>query len=539
MKKEEASDGSRAPILPVIREIWGLFREDRGLLLFVLLVNLLGAALTGIGDPLSLKLLIDSLSRSDKSFFLVLTGVMILVYTSFRLVNYVSDLYSQKLRNRLCQRLVLQLMEKVFRLPYQRLINKEREYFIARCYDEPVKVMEAVRLIVDLFASLAIATCATAVCLFISWKVSLIVSLIVPVLVLLSRRFGSKIREISLHETESEAQLREGLGRSIDSYKNVRLLGRRSYVLDVSDRLLDVFLRRTYRRHHQAALFRTWSDTFLSSAETTVMIVAGFQVLQGSLTIGGLFGFISAYWRVVNAFHSLGSLVPAIAEVGAQLQRIQEIREAPEVVAERSRGGKKWSLRNLSVGYGEGPAVIDAFDFEWSPGERVLITGANGSGKSTIAHVLAGFLEARDGMTHLPGIAATSAVLSPPAFLPGTLQDNLGHASDESQMQNLLNRFGLSDKLAQDPISFSDGEKKKAQIIMALLKDAESYIFDEPLANVDQESKEVIMNEILGRTEKRGLIVIMHGDERYRASFDRVLDLGPGIRAHSSESRSA
>ena len=61
---------------------------------------------------------------------------------------------------------------------------------------------------------------------------------------------------------------------------------------------------------------------------------------------------------------------------------------------------------------------------------------------------------------------------------------------------------------------------------MTLTKDADYYVLDEPLANVDPASKDLVMDRILERTDGKGLIVVMHGDERYHRRFDRCVDLG-------------
>jgi ATP-binding cassette, subfamily B, bacterial len=511
-----------------VKECFVLLGPDRRLLAFVLGVNLVGAALTGIGDPLALKLMIDSLSRSDVRFFLVLTGLMILIYTSYRLLSLLSNLYSQKLRNRLCERLVTSLIQKFYRIPYQEVQAQGRGYFVARLYEEPVKVMMAVSLVVDLFSTVAISLCAMTVCLVLSWRVSLIVSLIVPVLVILSRRYGKKIRSRSLEETENEAQLREGLGRAVESYKNVRLFGLHEKVYRRFDGLLQSLLGSTYRRYKQSATYSTLSGILLSTAETVVMIVAGFQVLAGRLSLGGLFGFVSAYWRVVSSFQTLTGLIPTFATLGAQLDRVQEIKEFPEGAGEGPERTRRWSLRGLSFGY-QGSPILEDFDFRWNPGESILVVGANGSGKSTLAHLLTGFLEAQAGESKIPGMSQTSALLSPCAFIPGSLADNLEHASrfegGAVRARELLATFGLDEKQDRDPASFSDGEKKKAQIIMTLVKDATFYLFDEPLASVDPESKDRIMDAIFARTAGRGLIVILHGDDQFRGRFDRVVDL--------------
>jgi ABC-type multidrug transport system ATPase subunit len=123
-----------------------------------------------------------------------------------------------------------------------------------------------------------------------------------------------------------------------------------------------------------------------------------------------------------------------------------------------------------------------------------------------------------------------SALLTPFDFIPGTVLDNVNCNAllpeRREILELLLRRFELDGKEDQDPVSLSDGEKRKLQIIMTLLKDADFYVFDEPLANVDSASCNKVMTEILAHTKGKGLIVVMHGGERYRDIFDREFHFG-------------
>ena len=60
---------------------------------------------------------------------------------------------------------------------------------------------------------------------------------------------------------------------------------------------------------------------------------------------------------------------------------------------------------------------------------------------------------------------------------------------------------------------------------MSLLKDADFCVFDEPLASVDPESKDRVIEAILAGTEGKGLLVVLHGDDQYRPRFDREVSL--------------
>lgn len=515
-------------VVQAIGESLALMRAERLLLSYVLAVTVLAAAATGICDPLSFKLLIDSLARRNPRFFLLLSACLLALYTLLRLLTYASDLCAEKLRNRLCRELTTRLAMRFYDLPYHQVSGHEKGYFISRLYDEPLKVTEAVNLTVQFVGSAATCLCAAAVCLALSWQVSLIVSIVVPLFVVLANHFAAKIRQTSLAESEAEASLRENLGRAVDSYKSVRLFGLRPQVACRLDQLLRRSLDASYLRLRHSARFKGLSGGFLACAETAVLVGAGFQVLRGALSIGGLFAFVSAYWRVANSFHSLAGLVPSYTRVAAQLERIREIEAAAVRPPCSDLGLRRLIVRDLAFAH-RGRPLLEGLDLDWESGEKLLVIGPNGCGKSTLAHILTGFLEVPDGGLVLPGLARISALLTPFGFIPGSLRENLSgeqlSARRRFLLQRLVTQFGLGSALDRDPVSLSEGEKKKAQVVMALAKEADFYIFDEPLASVDAQSKDAIMDAIFSVTEGRNLLVILHGDDQYRWRFDRVIDL--------------
>lgn len=85
--------------------------------------------------------------------------------------------------------------------------------------------------------------------------------------------------------------------------------------------------------------------------------------------------------------------------------------------------------------------------------------------------------------------------------------------------------LGLTDCLEKDPSELSAGQRKRLEILMVLLKAADLYVVDEPLAGIDVGSKEGVMQAIMASTKGKILLVIMHGDSEFYDHFDRVLDL--------------
>jgi ABC-type Mn2+/Zn2+ transport system ATPase subunit len=140
-------------------------------------------------------------------------------------------------------------------------------------------------------------------------------------------------------------------------------------------------------------------------------------------------------------------------------------------------------------------------------------------------------LPALNSKVFIPSQNNVSALLPPLNFFRGTLAEHLRleqlNAEQLKQVNAMLIDFNLFDKLDRDPHDFSEGEKRKAMIALALIKPAELYLFDEPLAAVDIESKHSIMCWIQRMTTGKTLLMVLHGDEEFHPQFDRVIQLNP------------
>jgi len=96
----------------------------------------------------------------------------------------------------------------------------------------------------------------------------------------------------------------------------------------------------------------------------------------------------------------------------------------------------------------------------------------------------------------------------------------------------LLSEFRLRDQAVLDAFAdeLSAGQQQKLALSLALSKSADLYIIDEPLANLDPESRDTAINLILERTKEKNLILVMHGAEEYHNLVDRVIRMEPQIQ---------
>jgi len=496
---------------------------------WVLLLGLILHAIFALTDPLIMKLLIDEglIQRNFKLFGLF--AVMVVLFGAVtRGAFFFHELQAQKLRSKLSESLTVRMLRSYFELPYSEIVKSDTGYFVSRLYDEPTVVAQGIgTTFIGLCISVATLVVGFAVSVYLTWKITLLLSLIVPALFYLSSLFSPKIQAASENENEAQARLREILGRSVDSYKTVRVFGLYPSVQQRVLQHLQRYLGVSYGRIKTSGTYQTWSAICLSLAEALVLVAAGYEVVAGKLTIGGLFAFMSSFWKVIGSAKEVMTQVPELSRLNGCIGRLTEFEKQARLV-ERS-DSKSIELRNVNFRY-NAKNVLESLSLRIGTPERVLIVGPNGSGKTTLGHLMAGFLDPSDGAIRVPRLERISAMLAPFYFAPGTLKDNVNYdeltEEKRSLFWELVRRLGLEFKVEADASSeLSEGEKKKCQIVMTLLKDAEIYVFDEPLANIDVESRDAIMQTQLEHTRGKTLISIMHGDEKYHGLFERVVAL--------------
>ena len=515
-----------------IREGLRLVAPHKALTSIVLAIQLLSAAVYGVLDPLLLTLTIDSLTAGEVKTFVLLVAATIAVGTVVKGLTYASAVAVRRLSNAITGDLVAEAFDALTRAPRAEVAAKEKGYLVSRVYDEPARVAAVAELLIAFLSSGLLAIGALVVCLYLAWEVALVLAIVVPGLIVLSRHYGSRISRETVQGTEEEAHLRGGLGRTIESHETVRVFGLEGLVRDRVRSLLDVLLATLYRRTQHAGALNTLSALSLSYAETAVLVGAGVQVLRGALSVGGLFGFTSAFWRVVNATNKVVGLLPTAATMIGQYERVDAFARTPPAPAAPPPGDSDvvFEAHGVSFGYGGDPVVED-LSLRVRRGERVLLQGPNGSGKSTVGRIIAGLYPPDEGRVAVVGLDRVSAAILPFGFAPGTLRDNLDldrrRVSERARADRLLREFGLMRYLDVDPAALSQGEQRKAQVLMALLKPADLYVLDEPLANVDAESRPTVVSAILDAVGDAALVAALHGDDVYHIDFDRTIHLGP------------
>ncbi len=298
-------------------------------------------------------------------------------------------------------------------------------------------------------------------------------------------------------------------------------------------------------------------------ALAAVLVLGGWQVMEGQLTLGALVAFQILLAQFQQPVEDLVNLGGSLQEVHAELLRLDDVLLAGDGVAPAeplapeaaqrlaSSPGEPLVLRNVTFGYSPvDPPLIEEFHCTIAPGQWVALVGRSGSGKSTVAKLAAGLYEPFAGsvtlgerpLTEIPrGERAqrVSWVDQSINLFAGTIRENLTLWNDSPDDQRLLEALetaaavavverlpgGLSAQVDEAGRNLSGGELQRLELARALAWDPEILILDEASSALDAETEDIVFQRL--RARGKSCLVIAHRLSTIR-DCDEILVLDAG-----------
>lgn len=511
-----------------MKAFWAILGKRRAEFEWLLLAASGLSAAEALLHPLMLKWLFDeAVIVQDFRRFLYLSVAYLALGLAMVGGFYATSMWQRAFANRVILDLELGLLERSLSLDWKEFNRRGSGSFVSRIHKDAFEgFVPALSFAVTFVQQALGAAVFVAVLFYLSWKATLALVLIAPPLLWVGQRMGRRVRQATCEEREREARFVHVLTESLKAFRILRALPRlQPPTLEANRSALGSYLNSTYENRRLLTLQQTWGDVFRNLADTLALAVGGYYVLVRELTFGGYLAFVNAFWRAVGNTFSLVQRVPEFHRYSEILRRIEELLSLPPTAYARVSPVAR--LQGVRLSY-DGKTALDIPRLEIYPGERVLLAGPNGAGKTSLLHILAGYMAPDQGEVALPQRVA--ALTAPVELPPLTVREMVADPS-------CIEALGLEEVGDHRADALSAGQKQKAAIGALLSQEADLYVLDEPLANLDTQSKETVMDLIFRKTAGKALVVVLHGEEALYPRFDKVITLVGGELASVSANR--
>ncbi len=490
--------------------------------LLYLLLTIIHKILAFISPP-AVQWLIDAVIAGDGNGFLRMLVVNVLITLAFIVMLYLRNLHGDITENRVVAFAEKRVFGDMLRMPYKELRKKPLGHYL-HLIDRDVEQITGLAFYdIIVFATNILMTIAMIVYLLhCDWVLTLVVLLVLPAFVIFSKLQLPKLKKCQEDVIAQQENLNDKIDECFSGNESIRASNAETYFMKRFERAIGQWFvaKKAYVRADSR--YDILSVTGLMNlANIAIYCLGGWRALQGVMTIGTITTFSLYFSTLWNSVEGFMAFFKEYRVKQVSLSRLDDMHSmCPEETAANQGASlppfEKLSCGHIGFSYGEKRVFTD-FSLEVRKGERVLITGENGSGKSTIARLLVGLLAPDQGAVFYNGqnIAAVDGaalrekvllVPSEPFIVEGTAEENLWGRPGEKA----LRRFGGEKRIEKNGGNLSGGQKKQLQLCRSLAASAEVLIFDEPFNFIDREAKEEFWNEILQTFSGRTLIVISH-----------------------------
>ena len=347
---------------------------------------------------------------------------------------------------------------------------------------------------------------------------------------------GKRFVAVSEDRNQAEADYRYQLTRVRENGESIALLGgEEEERAGINRSLHTVLLRwRDLCRQHMKTTIVSQGSSLI--APVVPLILCAPKFLDGSMSLGVVMQAASAFTIVQAAFSWLVDNYPRLADWNASARRIASLMVSLDAL-EKAESGDGFNritrgetddaamkLINFSVSLDDGTAVVGDTEVVINKGERVLVAGESGTGKSTLVRAISGLWPWGGGEIQIQRDSRLFLLPQRPYIPTGTLRRAVaypGAAEDweSEQIKDILDKVGLAhlkDKIEEDAPwdqTLSGGEKQRLTIARVLLHRPDIIVLDEATSALDPKSQDELMKLLSEAMEGLTIISVGHRPE--------------------------
>ena len=508
-----------------------------GLILIVI------SRLSSLVLPLKSKELLDDIIP-NKDFdglvsmiLIVIAAILIQALSSFaltRLLSVEAQLLISKLRAK--------VQKKVLSLPISYFDNNKSGSLVSRI----MRDVEGVRNLVgtglaQLFGGTVTAIISFFLLLDISVKMTLLVLAPILLFAIIALKAFKYIRPIFRKRGVINAEV---TGRLTETMNGVRVI--KGFNAEEQENIgfekgVDRLFQNVKKSLTATAIITSSSAFLLGLASVGIMGMGGVMIIEGTLTTGDFLSFTLLLGFMIAPIVQMSNIGSQLTEAFAGLDRTEELMNIESEANDNLRTIELNKIigdvefKDVSFSYEKGKEVVHNISFRAKRGTVTALVGSSGSGKSTIASLVASFINPDSGIVFIDNHDITQVslhsfrsqlgvVLQDDFLFEGTIRENIMFPRPNANNDQVLkavsaayvdeftDRFsdGLDTIIGERGVKLSGGQRQRITIARAILADPKVLILDEATSNLDTESESLIQKSLAELMKGRTTFVIAH-----------------------------
>lgn len=467
--------------------------------------------------------------------------LLVILYSVSSLVDYICGVLMSKAASKIGQRFRRAISVKMNKIPLSYYDKSSIGDILSRITNDVSTITSTLEeSLAGMLASLVKVVGVLVIMFVLSWKMALVALVTVPlsavammVIIKFSQKYFAK-------QQKSIGEINGHIEEVYNAHNVVKVFGGEQKAIVQFEKINKDIMQSGFKSHFFSGLMYPISNFISNIGFILVCIVGGISVLGGDIRFGAITSFMLYIRQLNQPLSQIASIAGTLQSTVAASERVFEFLDVEEETDESQKNVTipnvqgMVEFKDVCFGYTKGKEIIHNFSLKALPGQKIAIVGPTGAGKTTLVNLLMRFYEIDSGQILIDGTDISTMkrenvrelfgmVLQDTWLFEGTIKENIAYGNQDVPMQTIIDACKMAnidhfiktlpegyDKVLDESISLSQGQKQLMTIARAMVDNAPMLILDEATSSVDTRTEILIQDAMDKLMKGRTSFVIAH-----------------------------
>ena len=402
----------------------------------------------------------------------------------------------------------------------------------------------------------------------IDWKLSLIIYIIIPIMVIVSSKKRKEFRQATMNVKRQIGDINSGVEDTLLGISVVKSFANEDIEKSKFQINNDKFVDIKKERYFDMAGFFMINQSFAGAMYAILIFVGGLFVIRGEISPGDLVAFTMYLNMLVATIERLINFTDILQAGTTGIERFTEVMGMDNLIFDYENSKDltnvkgKIEFNNVYFKYPEtsekDPYVLENINFNVNVGENIALVGPSGAGKTTISKLIPRFYDIDKGSIKidnkdirdltLESLRDNIGIVQQDVYLfSGTVKDNIRYGKEDASDEDIMKAaelagatefikdlpYGMDTHIGERGVKLSGGQKQRISIARVFLKNPPILILDEATSALDNKSEAIVQQSLEVLSKGRTTITIAHrlstiinADEILVLTYDGIVERG-------------